>query len=115
MWVPLLVLTLISNLRLAQGKSLAAEKPTTCTATLAGHKVKFTDNQNYKIVAVCGGEVDIKTDIFFPTLVTKQSGPSEIFFRVLSQGTDITGEAQIVLGGFGETQMITITSTGEIK
>jgi len=104
---------LVSNLRLAQGKSLAAEKPTTCTATLAGHKVKFTDNSHYKIVAVCGNEVDVKTDLSLPTGVTKQSVPSEIFFRVLSQGSPT--DSTLTLQGFGETEIITVTTSGEIK
>ncbi len=104
---------LVSNLRLAQSKSLAAEKPVACTDILTGHKIKFINNQNYKIVAVCGDEVDLKTDIVLPTEVTKQAGPDEVFFRVLSQGspTDVT----LTLSGFGETQTITITKAGEIK
>jgi prepilin-type N-terminal cleavage/methylation domain-containing protein len=108
---------LVSNLRLAQGKSLAAEKPTTCTDTLAGHKVKFTDNQNYKIVAVCGNEVDVKNDLSLPTNVTATIQPpevnNEVFFRVLSQGspTDTT----ITLSGFGETTTVAVTTSGEIK
>lgn len=104
---------LVSNLRLAQSKSLAAEKPADCTDILAGHKVKFTDNQNYKIVAVCGNEVDIKTDITLPTGVSKQAGPNEIFFKVLSQGTTV--DSTITLSGFGETRDIAITTAGEIK
>ena len=104
---------LVSNLRLAQSKSLAAEKPVACTDILTGHKIKFINNQNYKIVAVCGNEVDLKTDIVLPMGVIKQAGPDEVFFRVLSQGspTDVT----LTLSGFGETQTITITKAGEIK
>jgi prepilin-type N-terminal cleavage/methylation domain-containing protein len=105
---------LISDLRLAQSKSLAAEKPAACgTTPLSGHKLKFIDNQNYKIVAVCGNEVDLKTDIALPAGVTKQPGLDEVFFRVLSQGspTDVT----LTLFGFGEKQTITITTAGEIK
>jgi len=105
---------LVSNLRLAQSKSLAAEKPTACgTTPLSGHKVKFINNQNYKIVAVCGNEIDLKTDIVLPTGVTKQAGPDEVFFRVLSQGSPT--DATLTLSGFGETQTITITTVGEIK
>lgn len=104
---------LVSNLRLAQSKSLAAEKPVECTDAITGHKVKFISNQNYKIVAVCGDEVDLKTDIVLPTEVTKQAGPDEIFFRVLSQGSPT--DATITLLGFGETQTVTITTAGEIK
>jgi len=104
---------LVSNLRLAQGKSLAAEKPTNCSDVLTGHKLKFVNNIEYKIVAVCGNEVDVKADITLPTGVSKQAGPNEIFFRVLSQGSPT--DSTITLQGFGETETITITTTGEIK
>lgn len=107
---------LISNLRLAQGKSLAGEKPDACLdEILTGHKLKFVNNQSYKIVAVCNIEVDLKTDISLPAEVTKQSGPNEVFFKGLSQGTDIDGQAEIILAGFSETKTITITATGEIR
>ncbi len=102
---------LVSNLRLAQSKSLAAEKPTTCTDILSGHKVKFINNQNYKIIAVCGNEVDIK-DITLPTGVSKQAG-NEVFFRVLSQGSPT--DTAITLSGFGETTTVAVTTSGEIK
>ncbi|MCX6726101.1 MAG: prepilin-type N-terminal cleavage/methylation domain-containing protein [Candidatus Shapirobacteria bacterium] len=108
---------LISNLRLIQGKSLAGEKPENCLAeTLEGFKLIFADNhQNYKIVVVCNGEFDVKTSLAFPTGVIKQSGPDEIFFKVLSQGTDINGQAEIILSGFNETKTIIVTGTGEIR
>lgn len=104
---------LISNLRLAQGKAMAGEKPEVCMETLSGHKLKFIDNSHYKIVAVCVEEVDIKTDITLPTGVTKQAGSDEIFFRVLSQG--IESDISLILSGFGETKTITINTAGEIK
>lgn len=104
---------LISNLRLVQSKALAAEKPSNCIDTLLGHKLKFTDNSHYKIVAVCSSEVDLRTNIILPTGVVKQVGPDEVFFRVLSQGSP--SDTTIILQGFGETRVITITATGEIK
>ena len=104
---------LISNLRLAQGKASAGEKPASCIEALSGHKLKFINNQNYKIVAVCNEEIDIKTDVALPVGVIKQSGPNEIFFRVLSQG--IESDVTLVLSGFGETKTITVNTAGEIK
>ena len=104
---------LVSNLRLTQGKAMAGEKPEVCTETLSGHKLKFTDNQNYKIVAVCGEEVDIKTDVVLPAGVIKQAGPDEIFFRVLSQG--IESDISLILSGFDEEKTITVNTAGEIK
>lgn len=106
---------LISNLRLAQGKSLAGEKPVNClTEILEGFKLSFINNQNYKIVAVCNGEFDVKTSLALPMGVTKQGDPTQaVFFRVLSQGSP--GNTTIILQGFGETKTITVTAAGEIK
>jgi len=109
---------LTSNLRLAQSKSLAGEKPDTCGAEiLTGHKLIFeNDNQNYKIMAVCGNDEEVKVGLSLPIGVTKISGPDEIFFKGLSQGTDIVNQVEIVLeDSSGETRIITITSTGEIR
>jgi len=104
---------LISNLRLTQSKALAAEKPNSCTEPLSGHKLKFIDNRHYKIVAVCGEEIDIKTDIALPSGVSKQAGSNEIFFKVLSQG--IESDVNLILSGFGETKTVTVSTVGEIK
>jgi len=107
---------LISNLRLAQGKSLAAEKPADCTDTLTGHKLVFINgnNQDYKIVAVCGNEPELKTGMSLPEDVVKQGNPTqEVFFKALSQGVET--ETTFTLSGFGETRVITVTTAGEIK
>ena len=109
---------LVSNLRLTQSKSLAAEKPSGCTDTLTGHKIKFINNQNYKIVAVCGNEIDLKTDIVLPTGVTKQAGSNEVFFKVLNRGVEFIGGQPpivLILTGTNETQNINISAVGEIK
>ena len=104
---------LISNLRLTQSKAMTGEKPDSCLGTLSGHKLKFLDNQNYKIVAVCGEEVEVKSVVILPSGVIKQEGPNEIFFRVLSQG--IESDISLILSGFGETKTITVNTAGEIK
>lgn len=109
---------LISELRLAQAKSLASEKPSDCGINpLVGHKLEFTSNQNYQIVAVCGEALPVvKESMSLPIGVTKDSGPDEILFKVLSQGIDIDGEQEIVItDDFGQSQTITINNVGEIK
>jgi prepilin-type N-terminal cleavage/methylation domain-containing protein len=107
---------LISDLRLTQSKALSAEKPIGCEATLlSGHKLEFISNANYQITAVCGSEIVVKSGLSLPEGITKQSGPDEVLFKILSQGTDISGTASITLLGFGETQDISINSAGEIK
>jgi len=105
---------LLSDLRLAQNKSLVAEKPQECGDNpLSGYKLKFSDNQNYKIVAICVDEVDVKSDLSLPNNIIKSSGPDEIFFKVLSQGVD--SDTIFTLSGFGETQTIMVSKVGEIK
>ena len=107
---------LISDLRLTQSKALSGEKPTDCNITpLSGHKLDFTSNSNYQIIAVCSSDVVVKSGISLPQGVIKQAGPDEVFFKVLSQGTDISGTAQIILSGFGQTQTISVNNAGEIK
>ncbi len=107
---------LISDLRLAQSKALSAEKPAGCGANLlSGHKLEFISNTNYQITAVCELDIVVKSGLSLVTGVIKQSGPDGVFFKVLSQGTDISGTANIVLFGFGQTRTISISSVGEIK
>jgi Tfp pilus assembly protein FimT len=119
---------LISNLRLAQSKALAAEKPLegACAnedEVVSGHQLRFSgDDRSYIIVAVCGDDPDqypeVKEAVFLPEQVFKTSPEDVVFFKVLSQGVDIqdgTNEMQIILSGFNETRTITVTKSGEIK
>jgi len=107
---------LISDLRLTQSRALSGEKPIGCNTTpLSGHKLDFTSDSSYQIVAVCSSDIVVKSEISLPQGVTKQAGPDEVFFKVLSQGTNISGTSQIVLTGFGETQTVSVSNVGEIK
>jgi len=109
---------LITELRLAQTKASASEKPSDCgAAPLLGHKLEFTSNRDYQIAAVCDGtSVVVKGDMFLPLGIVKESGPDEILFKVLSQGVDISGEQDIVItDDLGQSQTITVNSVGEIK
>lgn len=104
-----------SNLHLAQGKALAGEKPAGCGATpLSGHKLKFVDSRNYKIVAACGAEVDVKTGLTLGPNITKVSGPSSILFKVLAQGVEGAGTITLRFAGVGD-ETVTVTETGEIR
>ena len=103
-----------SNLRLTQGKALAGEKPVGCTGLL-GHKLIFTTNQNYKIVAVCGsGEIPIKTDLALDQNVFKIGEPDEIFFKGLASGVENEGTITLSFPDVGQTT-ITVTATGGIE
>jgi Tfp pilus assembly protein FimT len=119
---------LISNLRLAQSKASAAEKPSEGACgdedeILSGHQLKFSDDdRSYNILAVCGDDPDeypeVKEAVFLPEQVFKTSAEDTVFFKVLSQGVVIEDESEymeIRLEGFNETRTITITKSGEIK
>ncbi|TSC53515.1 MAG: Uncharacterized protein LiPW16_372 [Microgenomates group bacterium LiPW_16] len=106
-------LTLKNNLRQTQNKALSGEKPTSgCTASLSGHKLTFTDNRNYKIVASCGVDLDVLTGLTLGQNVSKSSGPNSILFKVLGQGAEA---GTICLLGFGKRYKISVTVSGEIK
>jgi len=107
---------LISDLRLTQSKALSGEKPSDCgVGPLSGHKLEFTSNSNYQITAVCDSDVVVSAGLSLTEGVIKQAGPDEIFFKVLSQGIDVSGTVQIILSGFSETQTVSVNSVGEIK
>lgn len=111
-------LNLKNDLRVAQGKALAGEKPAGCgTNILSGHKLIFeADNRSYKIVASCGSDIDVVTGLTLGENVSKTSGPSWVLFRVLAQGSQMQGDINtICLSGFGRLYKLSVTTTGEIK
>ena len=106
-----------SNLRLAQDKALAGEKPTGwCNQpnqTLRGHQLRFGSSSRYLIEAVCSsGEPQEVKSVVLPSTVTGPNGTS-VLFKVLAQGVD--GATTITLSGYGETRPVMVTTTGEIK
>lgn len=104
-----------NEMRLAQSKAIAGEKPPGCAGlTLSGHKLVFINENEYKIVAHCDGtDIDVKTGLSFGRNISKLSGPDSVLFKVLGQGTDFNGA--IVIEGFGFNRTINISSTGQIK
>ena len=113
---------LVSNLRLLQGKAMAAEKPAECGENeLDGHRLEFINNHSYKMVAVCDCTDDcpeVKASVNFPSNVIKQLGPDGIFFKVLNRGVEFIGpQPPLVLSliGSSETQALNLTTSGEIK
>lgn len=101
-----------SNLRLVQSKALAGEKPTGCDV-LSGHKLEFINTQNYKIVAVCGSDIDVKTGLTLGPNVSKTTGPSSILFKVLAQGPGATETFTLSFPGVDDV-VVTVTEGGEI-
>jgi Tfp pilus assembly protein PilE len=112
---------LISNLRLTQSKAMIAEKPLECgEKELEGHSLEFINDYSYRIVAVCNCVdcPEVKAAVNFPSGVVKQSGPDEIFFKVLSRGVEFIGSQPpliLSLVNSSETQTINLTTAGEIR
>lgn len=113
--------TLKNNLRLAQEKALANEKPAGfCAAyALAGYRLQFNSDSSYLIEAVCDDDdkttQTVKT-YFLPGNVTGVAG-EKVLFKVLGQGVDMEGQTEITftLTGAGGTQNVTVTRTGKIE
>ena len=103
--------TLRNDLRQAQNKALAGEKPAACTSSLNGYRVDFTAN-TYSLKAICPSEQEVKT-INLPSNVNFSPVPTAILFKVLAQGVD--GAQMITLTGFGRSLAITVSSSGDIN
>lgn len=107
-----------TNLNFARQTALSGEKPSTCLGgSLLGAEVIFASNgRSYSIYAKCpSGSAGLRTGIAFPTGITV-SGPTRILFNTLGKGTDLTGNAQVILTHTdGATRTVTVTQQGTIK
>lgn len=128
-----------SNLRGAQSKALGAEKDCSSSKcggndgicgtndpnerTLEGWYVSFSSNSYQLYGRCCGSGVGCqtfgsKTIDLAPRGISVSAFPSPnpILFKVLSQGTDITGTTSIRLrfSGMADEQIIRVTNAGEI-
>jgi prepilin-type N-terminal cleavage/methylation domain-containing protein len=106
-----------SNLRLAQGRALAGEKPEGwCSGeaeTLVGYRLEFISEIDYQISAVCSNTDIMMTKIVqLPDNVVGPSG-AEVLFRVLAQGVE--EEISFPLQGFGQEKRVTVELSGNTK
>jgi len=102
-----------NNLRLAQSKALASEKPAGCDLVFDGYRVDIPSS-SYSLVALCnGGQVMEASRRPFPPLPAGVSlSPAQVVFRPLGGGAT---DATIFVSGFGKTITVTVTKTGEIR
>ena len=101
-----------SDLRLAQDKALAGEKPSGCV-TLEGYRLSFTSEKNYKIEAVCSGGVT--SEVKSVDLSGNVTGPSGewVLFKVLAQGVENPGD--FYLSGYGRwVEKVAVEAAGNI-
>jgi prepilin-type N-terminal cleavage/methylation domain-containing protein len=106
-----------NNLRYAQSKALAGEKPTACGVyALQGYKLAFSNSQNYEIKAVCNNtDFVVRTGLSLRTNVELDSGPNPVTFKVLAQGVITPGTFVLRYSGTTNTESVTVTETGEIR
>jgi len=109
-------MTVKNDLRKAQTRAMASEKPPTSSCTiLDGYQVTFTDS-SYQVQAKCSPtSPGVPTSYNLPTGISFTSYPTKIVFKVLGQGVDITGSNIICISGFNKLYKITVTTGGEIK
>lgn len=112
-----------NNLRLAQTKAANGEKPEGCSI-LDGYRVSFFSGgdspDTYKIRAVCGGNEQGETKTFFLPSVIKFNPlpfPSQVLFKVLAQGTNLSDDLMINLV-FKDTSLqktVRVSKNGKIE
>lgn len=113
------VLELKSNLRLIQNKASSGEKDTNCILGLQGWCVAFSAN-SYEYYSLCGDQrYLIKPINLSAKNIEIVAVPTGFCFKPLAQGLDFFNdgitEATITLTGFGFSQTVTVSKTGEIK
>ena len=108
-------LNLKNDLRQAQNKAMAGEKPASGCGVLNGYEVSFTAT-SYSFYAKCspGPSYGTATSGTLPTSVNLAVSPAgPVLFKVLGQGVDTT--KTICVTGFGKLYKLFITTSGEIQ
>jgi len=111
------------DLALIREKAISGEKPieavcSSPTNTLSGYSFSVINNKTYTISAICsGGNILVKQVEIPENLTISTPLPNPILFMVLSKGTNVSAETDIVVSQeeSGMTFTITVTQTGEIK
>jgi len=110
------------DLRLAQGQALAGKKPpgVNCDspATLDGFNFSVDSATTYSINAVCSGGLIETKSVSMPSGITITPGAvNPIVFKIIGNGTNITGQVviNITQTGTTNTASITVTEGGEIQ
>jgi prepilin-type N-terminal cleavage/methylation domain-containing protein len=110
------------DLRLAQEQALAGKKPEHIFCNppnqLDGFNFRVVSSQSYVLEANCtGGAVTTKTGTLPSDISISTPSPNPIIFKILGQGTNLSGDATLTLTqtGTSNSTIITITLGGEIK
>jgi prepilin-type N-terminal cleavage/methylation domain-containing protein len=108
--------TFRNNMRLAQAKALSSEKPSTCAGmTLDGYGIGFPSSSSYTIRPRCNNAArDPILTYTLPAGVTFSSSTA-FYFRVLNRGSSLSSATNYVITGFGKTETVTVSPSGDIK
>jgi prepilin-type N-terminal cleavage/methylation domain-containing protein len=108
-------LTLKSNLRFAQTKSISVEKPTSGCTEFVGMTVRFTQN-SYAVTHECSPEGDVG-DADTVTLVGMSFSPVPSDFTFVSRSNSLSpSETQtITLINGTETYVLTVAANGSVS
>ena len=105
-----------ADLRQAQGKAVAGEKPVGC-ATLDGYRVRWLSGTAYLVEAVCTNSVytakTVEIGGEFPNLQINTF--PDIFFYVLSEGANADINISVNNTDTGENRQVSVMASGEIK
>ncbi len=101
------------NLSLARELSISGEKPTACSGVLIGYSVVFAGS-SYTVSATCPNSVLVRT-INLPSGLTITA--TNFMYKVLGQGTNLAGDAAVVVSfpAVGRTVNATITKEGILQ
>ncbi len=107
-----------NNLRFAQGKALAGEKPASWCVDpkhLRGYRLKFNSSGSYIIEASCSdGNFQLIKSVNLPSSITGPSGTS-VLFKVLAQGIEgLTTSFTLSYSGVG-SKAVVVTKEGKIE
>jgi prepilin-type N-terminal cleavage/methylation domain-containing protein len=117
------VRSLTGDLRLAQSKAAAGEKPDkfNCRGTnrLQGYLFEILSSTEYRLSAKCtSGNEEVKAKTI-PTDLTIEASIQPILFKVLGEGTNLEeGTSSLITiseAAIGKSQTVTVTAGGEIK
>jgi len=103
-----------ADVRVAQNKAMSAQVPEKC-GTLSGYGLKF-GGSSYEISSYCsgsGGESITRT--FSGYVFSNNLGADSIVFKVLGQGTDLTGDMTVTITNSttDKTVQVFILKSGE--
>lgn len=108
--------TLKNDLRLVQSKTLSGEKdPVVCTGkTLEGWYFAFTAS-SYNFYGSCGGSQFGQKTINLPTNVSLSTNPSSSTLQFNPMAGGVSQAMTITLSAFGKSQLVTVSTSGDIN